>query len=132
MVEAGGTVTTAVWRAKHLRGPWERPAHPQLTGTRHAWDEDNLCVMGATIAPDGRLAVTYAGYSYYNQSAQTDRLGIAFADPANAFAPDSWSKQPDAILTRGPSAWDGGAIHEHDLVRLPNGTCKSNSVQTLS
>ena len=68
---------------------------------------------GHFVETTGQVDRTYAGYSYYNQSAQTDRLGIAFANPAKAFAPESWVKQPQAILTKGPQMWDKGAIHEH-------------------
>jgi hypothetical protein len=119
-VESGGTVSTAIWRAKHVRGPWERPAAPQIVGTKGTWDEDNTCVYGAAIAPDGAtIGATYAGYSYFNRSHQTDALGIAFGRLANAFEATAWRKQPAPILTRGPEAWDKGAIHEHELVQLP-------------
>lgn len=60
-------MSTAIWRSKHLRGPWQRPAAPQIVGTKGEWDEDNVCVYGAALSPNGMsIGATYAGYSCKN------------------------------------------------------------------
>eukprot|EP01062_Namystynia_karyoxenos_P067137 TRINITY_DN61007_c0_g1_i1.p1 TRINITY_DN61007_c0_g1~~TRINITY_DN61007_c0_g1_i1.p1 ORF type:complete len:517 (+),score=82.80 TRINITY_DN61007_c0_g1_i1:97-1647(+) len=128
-VEAGGKVRTGVMRSRTLSADaadWAVRDTPVLEGTTGAWDEDNVCVGGAVLTDDGRVALSYAGYRFAASHGGTgkdhDALGMAFAE-VSALWESTYSKWSQPVLEKGPpGTWDGGAMHEHDMVRLPNGT----------
>eukprot|EP01065_Artemidia_motanka_P006438 TRINITY_DN13168_c0_g1_i2.p1 TRINITY_DN13168_c0_g1~~TRINITY_DN13168_c0_g1_i2.p1 ORF type:complete len:500 (+),score=82.72 TRINITY_DN13168_c0_g1_i2:182-1681(+) len=124
-VEAGGRVVTGLMRSTDM-AHWEVKQDPVLVGTEDGWDADNVCVNGAVRTPDGGAALSYAGYRFASAHNGTgrnvDALGLARIPPGGVWD-GVYTKTAEPIIPKGPSgAWDGSAIHEHDFVRLDNGT----------
>ena len=121
-LESGGAVRTGVATSKDLRS-WTLAPDPVLDlGAAGAWDESNVFVNGAVLTDDGRVALSYAGNNYGSSAAtQIGWGGIGLATGAHPLGP--FTKEPEPVLPLGDAgAWDDGAIHEHLLTRLDNGT----------
>lgn len=112
--ESGGIVRIGVAKSLDLIN-WKLANNGEflLEGSPGEWDETSIMANGAVIAPDGRIALSYMGWS--KTVGKWSGVGLAFSDsPEGPFA-----KHGAPVLPTGDSTqFDGIHIHEHHLTKF--------------
>jgi hypothetical protein len=116
--ESGGHVRVGVAvstdpELKH----WQLHPEPVLDlGKAGDWDSANVFVNGAVVAPDGRVALTFAGDGD-GKGLTWGGIGVAFG--RGPLGPFEKSAANPVLRLGAKGRWDAGAIHEHVVVKLP-------------
>ena len=112
--ESGGLVRIGVAKSLDLID-WELGNNGEflLEGSADEWDEASIMANGAVIAPDGKIALSYMGWS--RALGKWSGVGLAFAEhPEGPF-----TRYGDPVLPTGDSTqFDGIHIHEHHLTKF--------------
>lgn len=112
--ESGGRVRIGVAVSQDLVH-WTLQDGFLLEGEAGTWDAISVFANGAVIAPDGRIAISYAAYHGADEHGWLG-FGLALADrPEGPF-----TKHPaNPVFPLGPpGAWDSIVMHEHHLTRI--------------
>ncbi len=114
--ESGGIVRIGVAKSLDLHN-WELGNNKEflLEGSQDQWDETSIMANGALIEPDGKITMSYMGWS--KAIGKWSGVGLASAkDPEGPF-----TKYGDPVLPTGDSTqFDGVHIHEHHLTKIEN------------